>query len=480
MPDEKELEQIIREILVELKDKPTSISLGGSIQLGTLSPGQDGVFDSIDDAVNAARVAHEQLRLCSLAKRKKIIAAIREQARLYAKELAYMAYEETHFGDAEAKVQKNIVVANKTPGPEIIESVGMSGDHGLTVIERAPYGVIGSITPSTNPTATIINNAISILSGGNSVVFNAHPRAKKVSIRTIQLINQAIRAVSGPANLLTVTAEPTVEGAQYLMSHPGVDLLLVTGGPAVVKVAMQSGKRAICAGPGNPPYVVDESANIEKAGKDIVNGASFDNNLPCTDEKEIFVVEGVADVLKAVMCRSGAYELKGEQISQLEEIIFKEPGKPWGHAAVNLALVGQPAEFILQQAGLNTGKGIKLIVVEVGPEHPLVWTEQMMPVLPIVRVRNFDEAVELALKAEQGNHHSAGIHSLDLRHLSHMAKVMDTSIFVKNGPSYSGLGFEGEGFTSFSVGTFTREGLTTARSFTWERRCVLVDHFRIV
>jgi len=477
---EKELEQIIQQILVELKDHPGSAYPGRDTSVFESSQSQDGVFATVDEAVSAARKAFDQLQLCSLQKRKKIITAIREQALQHAKDLAYAAFEETRFGDADSKVQKNILVAQKTPGPEILESIGMSGDHGLTIIERAPYGVVGSITPSTNPTATIINNAISIISGGNSVVFNVHPRAKKVSTRTVQLLNQAVQKVKGPANLITVTPEPTIESAQYLMTHAGINLLLVTGGPAVVKVAMQSGKRAICAGPGNPPHVVDESADIARAGSDIVKGASFDNNLPCTCEKEVFVVDKVADQLKAAMCQSGAYELKGDQIQRLEKVIFKEMGKPGEHGSVNPAMVGQSAERILQEAGIQAGRGMKLIIIEVGADHPLVLTEQMMPVLPIVRVHNFEDAVDQALRAEQGCHHCAGIHSLDLRHLSHMARVMGTTIFVKNGPHYCGLGFESEGFTSFSIGTYTREGLTTARSFTWERRCVLVDHFRIV
>ena len=477
---EKDLEQLIQQIMLELTDRPDVPPGNGGVVLPATALDQDGVFASVDDAVKAARQSFQQLQLCSLEKRKKIIKAIRDQAIEHARDLAYMAYEETRFGDAECKLQKNLLVARKTPGPEIIEPSAMSGDHGLTVIERAPYGVVGSITPSTNPTATIINNAISIISGGNSVVFNVHPRAKKVSVQTVALLNRAVQKVKGPANLLTVTSEPTIESAQNLMAHPGVNLLLVTGGPGVVKVAMQSGKRAICAGPGNPPHVVDETADIERAGGDLVKGASFDNNLPCTCEKEVFVVDKVADQLKAVMCHSGAYELKGDQISQLEKVIFKEMGQSGQHAAINPAMVGQSAERILQEAGLQVGKGMRLIIMEVNADHPLVMTEQMMPVLPIVRVRNFEEGVEQALIAEQGCHHCAGIHSLDLRHLSHMAKVMETTIFVKNGPHYCGLGYESEGFTSFSIGTFTREGLTTARSFTWERRCVLVDHFRIV
>ena len=477
--DDRILEEFIQKVLIEIKNNQPEIH--PSYDVSKLNGGNKlGIFSSVDQAVIAARQGFMSLNASTLEKRKEIVMAMREQGKLYARELAQQARDETGFGDVESKVAKNILVCNKTPGPEIIQPVAFSGDHGLTVIERAPFGVVGSITPSTNPTSTLINNAISIISAGNAVVYNVHPRAKNVSVRTIQLLNQAIQAVGGPANIITTIDPPTVEGAQQLMRHSGVDLMVVTGGPAVVKVAMQSGKRAICAGPGNPPAVVDETADIDKTAQDLVLGSSFDNNLPCTCEKEVFVVESVADQLIKSMQNNGAVELTRDKIQILENVIFKEKGQPWDHAVMNPSLIGQSASDILNAAGLPVEKNVKLIILQVPPEHPLVYTEQMMPVLPIVRVRNYSEAVDFALKAEQGFHHCAGIHSLDIRNLSHMAKVMNTSLFIKNGPHYAGLGYQSEGYTSFSIGTFTREGLTTAKSFTWERRCVLVDHFRIV
>ena len=479
--NEQRLVQVIEEVIREFKaNKSSSVTAPGSEPLYTGGGSTNGIFNDIDSAIKAARSAFENYKKIPLEKKHKIIEAIRVQSRRYARELAQEAHSETGFGNVECKYNKNILVADKTPGPEILEPTAYSGDHGLTVVERASYGVIGSITPSTNPTATIINNAISMLSGGNTVVFNVHPRAKRVSVKTISLLNQTITSAGGPNNLITCVAEPTIESAQYLMQSDGIDLLLVTGGPGVVNAAMSSGKRAICAGPGNPPVVVDETAESGKAGRDIINGASFDNNLPCTCEKEVFVVRQAADSLKKAMLQAGAYELSGEQIGRLENLIFKEKGTEWGHALMQPELIGQRASLILSKLGIQAGNDISMIIFETSAGHPLVWTEQMMPVLPIVRVQNFDEALELSIKAEQGFLHSACIHSMHLPHLSRMAKEMNTSMFVKNGPSYSALGFLSEGYTSFSIGTFTREGLTSARSFTWERRCVLVDHIRIV
>ena len=140
--------------------------------------------------------------------------------------------------------------------------------------------------------------------------------AAAVCNRTVKLLNEAIIAAGGPPNLITSVDKPTIESAQALMTHPGVRLLVVTGGPGVVKAAMASGKRAICAGPGNPPVVVDETADIAKAGRDVVRGAAFDNNVICTDEKEAFVVESVADEFLAAMQQHGALVLNAAKQSK--------------------------------------------------------------------------------------------------------------------------------------------------------------------
>ncbi len=446
----------------------------------SLSAGQDGIFATMDEAVAAARAAFRALGQMTLAKRHEIIAAVRASMRANAELLARMAWEETGLGRPEDKLQKNLLVVEKTPGPEILQPLAWSGDGGLSLVERAPYGVVGAITPVTNPTSTIINNAISILSAGNAVVFNVHPSAKHVCSYQIQLINRAIVGAGGPANLLTAIVEPTIDSAQALMRHPGVRVLLVTGGPAVVKEAMSSGKRAICAGPGNPPVVVDETADIDKAGRDIVFGGGFDNNIICVDEKEIFVVDRVADQLKAAMVAHGAVEVPAHKLRSLERVIFKELGAPRKPGVVKKEWVGKYAGDILAEIGIAAGKEVRLALVEVPLEHPLVWTEQLMPVMPLVRVRSCDEAIDLAVEAEHGFGHTASMWSRDIDKLSRMAREIDCSIFVKNGPNLAGLGYHGEGFTSFSIASPTGEGLTSALTFSRIRRCTLVDHFRIV
>ena len=439
-----------------------------------------GIFSNIHEAVQAAQKAFPVYTALPLAVRHRIIAAIRQTMVENASLLAKAAAEETKLGRFEDKILKNQLAAEKTPGPEQLIPETFTGDHGLTLCEPAPYGVIGSITPCTNPTSTIINNSISMLSAGNAVVFNTHPTAKLCSAQTVALLNKTIVAHGGPANVVSCVAAPTIESAQEMMKHPGVRLIVVTGGGGVVKAAMASGKRAICAGPGNPPVVVDETADIEQAARDIVSGASFDNNLICVEEKEVIVVESVADALLKAMSQHGAALIDHRQLTQLENTIFTKMAGPRGHAEIHRDFVGKNADFILSKMGLSVPSTLKLGVIEVEETHPLLWTEQMMPILPVTRVPNADYAITLAIQMEGGCRHTAMMHSKNLDHLSRMARECNCSIFVKNGPSQAGLGFGGEGYTSFTIASPTGEGLTGPRSFSRWRRCVLVDHFRIV
>jgi len=440
----------------------------------------DGVFATVDDCVDAARAAFLNLAILSLDKRREIIAAIRAAMGEHGDELAKLAWEETGLGRYEHKVAKNELVTRKTPGVEALVPRAVSGDDGLTLIEWAPFGVIGSITPTTNPTSTIICNTIGMVAAGNSVVFNVHPGARVCSMETIRLINRAIGSVGGPANLVTAVAEPTIESAGEVMHHQGINLLVVTGGPGVVKAAMQSGKRAICAGPGNPPVVVDETADIAKAGRDIVTGAGYDNNIICVDEKEVFVVASVADGLLAAMRTAGAHILEPAEMRRLEREIFQETPTARTHGVVNKDCVGRNAGALLERIGVRPAQEPTLLVAEVSENHPLVWTEQLMPVLPVVRVPDVDRAIALAREVEHGFGHSASMHSRNIEALSRMARVMNTSIFVKNAPIVAGLGAGGEGHTSFTIASPTGEGLTDPVSFSRLRRCVLKDHFRIV
>ncbi len=460
-----------------------SIPTTSNSQTGTSpvqNPERAGIFPDLDSAVSAAKIAQRELIALPLDTRRAIIEAMRRVVLWNNADLSAQAVEETGIGNVEDKQIKNKLAAMKTPGVEDLEPRVSTDEHGLTLTELAPWGVIGTITPMTNPISTIESNAIGMIAAGNSVVFNVHPNAKSVSSRLISMLNEAIHMEGGPFNLLCAVSNPTIESANALMKHPDISILVVTGGPGVVKAAMGSGKKAICAGPGNPPCVVDSTADIVKAGRDIVLGASFDNGIVCVCEKEVLAVAQIADRLKEEMCKNGAFELTGAQIDAVTKLVIAEPGGPDREGAPNKAYVGKSPATIAAAAGITVPKSTKLLLMEVGREHPLVWTEQLMPVLPFVRMPNVDEAIDFAVVVERGCRHSAMMHSHDIEKLSRMAKAINCSLFVKNGPCFAGLAQGGAGYTSFTIATPTGEGLTRPRTFTRERRCTLVDAFRIV
>jgi propionaldehyde dehydrogenase len=442
-----------------------------------IDPG-DGIFHHIHEAVEAAHQAQRDLvEHTSIQKREEIIEAIRKVSREHAQEWARMELEEAKMGRFEDKVKK-VIASTLVPGMEQIETRAYSGDRGMTIIERAPYGVIASINPITNAAPTIVFNTIMMIAGGNTVVHNPHPRAKIVSAKTIQTLNRAVQGIGGPPNLSTAIAEPTVESAQALMNQPLVKLLVVTGGHGVIRAAQQSGKKVIAGGPGNPPVVVDETADLERAAKCIIEGASFENGTPCASEKEILVVERVADRLKEQLRRNGAYEIDSRQRERLVSRVFREVPEPGCAGLINYEYIGKDAKLLLHLIGIEVGDDVKIIITETDRKHPLVWTEQSMPLIPFVRVKNAEEAMDLAIAAEQGFGHTIVMHSMDLERLSIMSRRVDASILVKNGSSLAGVGVAGEGFVSFHIATGA-EGHTSPTLFTRPRRCCMVDFFRL-
>ena len=438
--------------------------------------GDWGIFATMDEAINAAEAAQRKYLSCSMADRAKFVQVIRDVA-LKKENLEYMSkatVEETGMGGYEYKITKNILAATKTPGVEDLTTEALSGDDGLTLVEYSPFGVIGAITPTTNPTETVICNSIGMLAAGNAVVFSPHPRAKNVTIFLIKALNRALAEAGAPANLIVTVAEPSIENTNAMMKNPKVRMLVATGGPSIVRTVLSSGKKAIGAGAGNPPVVVDETANIEKAAKDIVDGCSFDNNLPCIAEKEIIAVDSIADYLIFNMKKHGAYEVKDKAvIEKLVELVTKEGKGP------KTEFVGKSAQYILDKVGITVGPEIKVILMEADEFHPFVQEELMMPILPLVRVKDVDTAIDMAVRVEHGFRHTAIMHSRNVDKLTKMAKLIQTTIFVKNGPSYAGIGVGGMGHTTFTIAGPTGEGLTSAKSFARKRRCVLVGGFDI-
>jgi aldehyde dehydrogenase len=436
--------------------------------------GRLGSYDTPDAAVAAATRGFIENEKLPLETRARMIQAMRDVTRKHVRELAQYAVEETTFGRVEDKVNKNLLVAEKTPGLEILAPKAFTGDCGLTLIERAPYGVILAVTPCTNPTETILCNAIGMVAGGNAVVFNVHPAAARLSAWHVHLLNEAIASAGGPKDVVTCVATPTIDSAQALMKHKGVRLVVVTGGPGVVQAAMQSGKKVIAAGPGNPPAVVDETANLEIAARGIVAGASIDNNIICTAEKEVVAVASIADRLRDLLARSGCLLLSERQTRELEKVILEGEG-------TNKKWVGKNAALIAKQIGLGGhGDDLRLLLCEVDEAHPFVQHELLMPVIGLVRARDTADAIGIARRVEHNFCHTAVMYSTNIENMSAMARVVNTSIFVKNAPNLAGLGLGGEGYTSFTIASPTGEGLTTALNFTRERRCTLKDAFRFV
>ncbi len=463
--DENDLKRIVEEVVKNLGESPVSSGVGP-------------VFETVDEAVKAAGEAQEYFQALGLEKRDKIICAIREVSRINAARWAKMAVEETKMGRIEDKIRKNLLVADKTPGVEDLRSVSYTGDKGLTLVEFAPFGTVAAITPSTNAVATIISNAIAILSAGNSVVFSPHPAAKGCVQDAVSILDKAVVSAGGPENLIMTIFNPTQESTKYLLSHDKINMSIVTGGPAIVKVAMSAGKarKTIAAGPGNPPIVVDETADLSLAAKEIVYGCGFDNNVLCIAEKEVIAVEKIKkQLIEEFRKNPYAFELNPSQIDKLAQIAIPEPGM---EPKINRELVGRNPSVIARTIGLNIPDEIRVLWAETPPDHPFVISEQLMPVLPITSAGNVDEAIELAYKLEWENHHTSGMYSMNVDNLTRMGRRMACSIFVKNACTLHGLGM-GEGYSSMSIGTPTGDGITKPSHFTRPLQCSLVGYFRI-
>ncbi|MAQ90164.1 MAG: aldehyde dehydrogenase EutE [Rhodopirellula sp.] len=465
------IRDVVSQVLAEVGRAP--VISGGSLV------GRHGVFHDANEAVQAARASFEQLQTMTIEDRKKIIGHIRRISIEQCVELGTMEMNETQIGRLEHKIDKLKTLGMLSPGVEFMRSEVFSGDHGLAVVEHAPFGVIGAITPVTHSLPTITGNAVSMIAAGNTVVVNPHPSGKKVAAEGVRRFNKAIYEDLGIDNLICVMAEPTLETADIIFKHRDVALICVTGGPAVARAALNSGKRAVVAGPGNPPVVVDETADLDRAARSIIQGAAFDNNLLCIAEKEVFVVNSVFDQMMDAMARAGAARLNGSQVDQLTAKAIVQVGDD-NHDAPSKDYLGKDASVLAQAAGLSVAADTELLFGETDQHHPFVTVEQMMPFVPFVRVRDVDEGIAMAKHYEHGFRHTAIIHSNNVTNMTKMAKALDTTIFVKNGPCMAGLGLGGEGYLSFSIAGPTGEGVTTPLTFTRERRCSLIDNLHVL
>ncbi len=463
--DEKQIEQIVSQVL-------TTLQKDGNVAVPTTTTGasssRSGVFASVEEAISAAKTAQAALTKLGFAKRRELIDAIKQVSLENAKRLADMAVQETKMGNAEHKVMKNEGAVNLSPGMEDLISESMSGDDGTLLIEYVPFGLINSITPTTNPTSTVINHAIIMISAGNAVVFSPHPNARECTEETMHVINEGIVKAGGPPNLLTSVENATLRTAKQIMEHPDIAMLVATGGASVVKAALSSGKKAIAAGPGNPPAIIDETADILKAARHVIAGTSFDNNLLCIGEKALFVVESVANDTIRELTQNGGHLLNASQREALEAVVTQ-------NGESNKEYIGKDAKTILDAAGISAPAQTIAIVVEVPADHGFVINEYLMPILPVVRVRDFDEAVKGAVAADGGRGHTAMLHTNNTARITQYNKAMNCSVVVVNAPSYASCGLEGEGFLAMTIAGPTGEGYTRPRTFTRQRRLTIAN-----
>jgi aldehyde dehydrogenase len=462
-------EQLIAEIT-----KAILARLEGRVGTVSASSGADGVFPTVDQAVKAAAIAQERIAAMSLEDRDRAISVIRNICRGHAPELARLELAETGLGRLDHKIVK-LINMRYVVGVENMRSEARTDTSGLCLVEHAPWGVIGMSLPATHSVPTMASNAINILAAGNAAIFSPHPAGAKVAQKALQMFNSEIQRELGVANALTTVEEPSIKAAEEMFQHPGVALLCVTGGPAVVRAASKWGKRVIAAGPGNPPVVVDATADLDNAARCIIAGAAFDNNLLCIGEKEVFVVASVADAFIAAMKRAGAYQLDAQAIAKLtaEAFRFDDEGKGCGQAHVKKELIGKDTAVLARAAGVTIPQGTDLLFGETAEDHPFVQEEQMMPFVPIVRVADVDAGIRASIKAEHGYRHTAIIHTRDVGNATKMARALNTTLFIQNAPCFASLGIEGPSYLSHSIATPTGEGVTTPMTFTRQRRIVI-------
>jgi aldehyde dehydrogenase len=481
MLSESVIREIVADVMRRLDEERRPTPAAGAAPAAGRRRGTFGVFQDVDEACTAAHEAYRQLQTQGVEARRTVVRIVKQLVQEHAESWGRIELEETKIGRLDHKIEK-LQIIKLVPGVEWLRPDAMSGDHGIMLEEYTPFGVVGAVTPSTHSVPTLSGNIVNIVAAGNSVVFNAHPSAAKCAAMAVRSYNEAIFRETGIENMACIVETPTFESFKAICGHEAVKLLCVTGGPGVVKAAMQTGKRAICAGPGNPPVLVDDTACMKRAARSIIQGAAYDNNLLCIGEKEVFVLDKVADKLMAELENAGALRLNASQLDRLTKaaFTFKEGhGGGCPEPIVNRDLIGKDASVLAKAAGANAGANTQLLFAETDKDHVFVKEEQMMPFVPIVRVRSIEDGVEASKVAEHNYKHTSIIHSHNVEHMTAMARALDTTLFIKNGPCMAGLGLGGEGYLSYSIATPTGEGVTNPKTFTRVRRCIMVDNLRI-
>ncbi len=437
-----------------------------------------GVFTNVTESIYAVKGAFDLYKNVEVEGREEIIEALRKEFTLHIDTLAQMVYGETQMGRLADKKKKIKLAIDKTPGTEDLVTEALSGAMGLTLYEYSAYGVACCILPSTNPVATFIHNVISLLAAGNTVVVCGHLRAAETTKYLVDITNKCIAGISGIENMVVTLEQIGLDETRQIMNNPSVELVLATGGSDMARSAISCGKKVLSAGPGNPTFIVDETADIKRAARHIIKGATFDNNTLCIGEKNIIIVEDVLEDFKKELIANDVFYIDDTaNMLRLSKILLTSDALDM---APKKSMGGKDAMTLLELAGIKPRTNShKLIAVETCKIHPFVTEELLMPLISIVKVKDFEEALEVAKVSEKGHRHTAGIHSGMIERLSIAAKEMQTSIFVKNGCSLNAIGFESKNATSFSIANQTGEGVVSARTLARRRKCCLVEALSI-
>lgn len=436
--------------------------------------------DAIQAAVLSCIIAQSRWTSSSIDERLAAAEIIRGGFASENARLAELEFTETCRGRIEDKIMKTELVIRKTPGAEMLKMDTLNGASGITHIGFMSTGVWVSITPVTNPVATVVNNIISLISGGNAVVFQPHPDAEKCTTEAVKVYRELFIGRPEIQDLVCVLNGIRHEMVVELVNASGIAGVLITGGRAIVNLVMKHcTKRVIAAGPGNPPCYVDDSyRNLAHAADLITRGGGFDNNMLCTDEKAVIVHSRIYKQLLKAFEQTGRCVVYNDPnvIAKFDSVLKADCSEPLPH------LVGKSAVDILKYLKVriptdHEGKDIRLIVLGVNSDlkNRMIWAEQMLPVMPVVKAESIKEACSIALQVEGGRFHSASLWAQDIFKIQEYTDALQVTNLVINGPIYSGLGLGGQGDTSFSIAGWTGEGFTDVRTFCRQRRITYVS-----
>jgi succinate-semialdehyde dehydrogenase len=387
----------------------------------------------VNDMMANARIAQKELETYSQEQVDNIVRAIAKTVYDNAEELARDAIDETRMGVYEDKVLKNKGKArniwNNLKDKRSIGVISERDDQGIIKVAK-PVGVVAAVTPTTNPVVTPMCNAMFALKGGNAIICAPHPRSKKVSTKTVELMNAAIRGLGGPENLIQIISEPSIERTQELMRS--CDVLVATGGPAMVQAAYSSGKPSFGVGPGNVQVIIDTDVDLAQAASKVITGRAFDNGIICSGEQSVIAQKEQYPAVIEAFIANGAYYIDDQSIAdKLRALLFVD-----GH--INGDVVGQSVQVIAEMAGIEVPETTRVILIQSnGAADDILRKEKMCPVMVAFEYESFDDAISIAKfnLEQEGAGHSAAIHSNNDAHIREAGVCLPISRLVVNEPS---------------------------------------------